>query len=176
MDVTTQFNRIVDKKHLEKTNLGFFYTITGVLLPFFISLLAIILISRYDKIISFLDDGQLLLFSVGLLTSVQYILRDDDNQKSLSKLHSSWKYLGHLGLFALLVSSIMYALLYTFSIAHPIPIEININFIRLLSIVIFFFSCFAIYKSIYVDYMKFLPKVDVNETSKDGVDDILKKL
>lgn len=168
--------------HSRKIWRSFFYSLLGVTLPFFLSLIAIFTISKYEFIVSFLDDGQILLFSVGLLTSAFYIFREDDNQKEVQKLKLNiakreirLENLGDFVMIFLLFSSVIYAILYIFQIITP-AIAINIWFIRIASILIFLFSLFAIFQGIRVDYLNKVPKVDVRKESEKGVNDILDQL
>jgi hypothetical protein len=166
----------VIKEHSEKTRTGFLYSIFGVTLPFILSLIGILIIKKYDHIISFIDDGQILLFSAGLLASAYYIFRDDENQKSMKK--STLKCIGlvnHLTIIFLIITSVMYAILYSFGISQT-SIELNIWFIRISSVFIFSFSAYASYSSIYIDFLKVYPTVDVKKESTQAVQDIMDKL
>lgn len=170
------------KWHSRKTLRSFFYSILGVILPFLLSLIGIMIISKYEYIISFLDDGQVLLFSVGLLTSAFYIFREDENVKEVRQLKLKlfkWKIrlenLGDFVMIFLLFSSVIYAILYIFQIITP-SVNINISFIRIVSILIFLFSLFAIFQGIRVDNLNKYPKVDVRKESQKGVNNILDKL
>lgn len=166
----------INNLHSEKTLTGFFYSIFGVTLPFFLSLIGIMMINKYEVVISFIDDGQILLFAAGLLTSAYYIFRDEENQKSLKK--STIKGAGlvsHLTIVFLIFTSVMYAILYTLGISNS-ALDINVWFIRLSSIIIFGFAIYAAYSSIYVDFLKVYPIVDVKAASTKGVKDIMEKL
>lgn len=171
------------KWHSRKTWRSFFYSLIGVTLPFFLSLICIIMIRKYEFIISFVDDGQFLLFSVGLLTSAFYIFREDENQKEIRDLTLTIRgksfrleNLGDFIMFFLLFSSVIYALLYTFTLIDISFLPVNIWFVRIASLLIFGFSLFSIFKGIQVDYYNKSPKVDIQKESKKGVDDILQQL
>lgn len=167
---------IIKKLHTEKTWTGFLYSIFGVTLPFFVSLIGILMITKYEHIISFVDDGQILLFAAGLLTSAYYIFRDDENQKSLKKSTlKADRLVSHLTIVFLIFTSVMYAILYTIGISN-FDFDINVWFIRLSSIIIFGFSVYAAYTSIYVDFLKVYPIVDVKKESTKGVKNIMDQL
>ncbi len=166
----------INKLRNEKTWTGFLYSIFGVTLPFILSLIGILIIKKYEHIVSFIDDGQFLLFSAGLLTSAYYIFRDDENQRSLRKSALKFDRLAsHLTIVFLIISSVMYAILYSIDISHP-AIDLNIWFIRVASVIIFAFSVYASFSSIYIDFLKVYPDVDVKKESKKGVSDIMDKL
>lgn len=166
----------IKKLHNEKTWTGFLYSIFGVTLPFFLSLIGIIMISEYKHIISFIDDGQILLFAAGLLTSSYYIFRDDENQNSLkkSKLKRD-RLVSHLTIIFLIFTSVMYAILYTIGISNS-EFNINLWFIRFSSIIIFVFAVYAAYCSIYVDFLKVYPIVDVKKESIEEIQNIMDQL
>ncbi|MRT17122.1 hypothetical protein F3C99_09150 [Vitellibacter sp. q18] len=166
----------IKKLHAEKTWTGFLYSIFGVTLPFFLSLIGIMIISKYEYIISFVDDGQILLFSAGLLTSAYYIFRDEENQKSLHKSKLKFdKLISHLTIVFLIFTSVMYAILYTIGISNS-KFDINISFIRISSIIIFGFAVYAAFSSIYVDFLKVYPIVDVKEESTREVNDLMNNI
>lgn len=164
------------KHHREKTWTGFLYSIFGVTLPFLLSLIGIMMIKKYEHIISFIDDGQILLFSAGLLTSAYYIFRDSENQMSLKKSALSFdRFVNHLTIVFLIITSVMYAILYSISISHT-SIDLNMWFIRISSVLIFIFAIYASYTSIYVDFLKIYPIVDVKKESTQAVNDLVDKL
>lgn len=164
------------KLRKEKTWTGFSYTVFGTTLPFFLSLLGILLISKSGEIISFLDDGQVLLFSVGLLTSSFYIFRDEDNLKTLRKSkHKLNILINHFILIFLLFCSVIYAILYTINISESI-LEINILFVRWSSIIAFIFALRATYISINIDLYKIYPPIDVQKESQHEVKNIMDEL
>ena len=164
------------KLHKEKTWTGFLYSIFGVTLPFFLSLIGIMIVTKYEHIISFIDDGQILLFAAGLLTSAYYIFRDDENQKSLRKSELKVdRLVSHLTILFLIFTSVMYAILYTLEISNS-EFDINVWFIRFSSIIIFGFAGYASYSSIYVDFLKVYPIVDVKKESTKEVKNIMDKL
>lgn len=166
----------INKLHNEKTWTGFLYSIFGVTLPFILSLIGILIIKKFEHIVSFIDDGQFLLFSAGLLTSAYYIFRDEENQRSLKKSVLKFDRLtSHLTIFFLIITSVMYAILYSIGISHS-AIDLNVWFIRIASVVIFAFAAYASFSSIYVDFLKVYPDVDVKMESKKGVSDIMDKL
>lgn len=166
----------IKELHKEKTWTGFLYSIFGVTLPFFLSLIGIMMITKYEYIISFIDDGQILLFAAGLLTSAYYIFRDDDNQESLRKSNLKRdRLVSHLTIVFLIFTSVMYAILYTIGISNS-EFDINVWFIRLSSIIIFGFAVYAAYSSIYVDFLKVYPIVDVKKESAQEVKSIMDEL
>jgi len=166
----------VKKLHKEKTWIGLLYSIFGITLPFFLSLIGIMMINKYEFVISFVDDGQILLFAAGLLTSAYYIFRDDGNQTSLrqSKLKID-RLVSHLTIVFLIFTSAIYAILYTIGISNS-ALDINVWFIRISSLIIFAFSVYAAYSSIYVDFLKVYPIIDVKEESTKEVQNIMDKL
>jgi Kef-type K+ transport system membrane component KefB len=169
-------NSTIKKQHKEKTLTGFLYSIFGVTLPFLLSLIGILMIKKYENIVSFIDDGQILLFSAGLLTSAYYIFREEENQRSLKKSNLKFdRLISHFTIVFLIISSVMYAILYTFSISK-VDFDLSTWFIRITSVIIFCFAIYAAYSSTYVDFLKVYPVVDVKKESTKGVKDIMDKL
>lgn len=167
---------IIIKEHHEKTWTGFFYSFFGVTLPFFLSIIGIFIFRKYDHIISFIDDGQFLIFSAGLLTSAYYIFNDEENKKSLKKTNLKFdRVVSHLTIGFLIVTSAMYAFLYTIEISYT-SFDLNVWFIRIASLMILGFAIYASYSSIYVDFLKVYPDIDIEKESKKGVKDIMDKL
>ncbi len=156
---------------LEKTWKGFFYTVMGVTLPFLLSLIPIVILKEYCKIISFLDDGQFLLFGAGLFTSSYYLFTE--NFKSISKKKD--KLLNNIVLWALIFCSSFYAILYFIQIINY-QLQINLIFIRVGSIILYILALISIYRSIYVDSLKVYPDIDVKKETKKEVDNILEQL
>ncbi|MBK7107222.1 MAG: hypothetical protein IPH62_18260 [Ignavibacteriae bacterium] len=166
------------KLHSEKTWTGFLYSLSGITLPFLISLIGIFIIQKYEHIISFIDDGQILLFSAGLATGAFYLFRDEENQKALKK--SVFKFdrlLSHLSIFFIIISSVIYAILYSIEISHKnIDVNINLWFVRIASILLFILSSYTSYRSIYIDFLKIYPNIDVKSKSNEEVENILEGL
>ena len=164
------------KQHYEKTLTGFLYSIFGITLPFILSLIGILIIKEYNYIVSFIDDGQILLFSAGLLTSAYYIFRDEENQKSLKKSQLRYdRILSHLSFMFLIITSVMYAILYSFRISNE-NIDLNIWFVRISSVILFGLSVYSAYRSIYLDFLKVYPIIDVKKESNKCVNKIIEEL
>ena len=163
------------KLHSEKTWTAFFYSLLGVTFPFFVSLIGILILKKYEFVVSFIDDGQIFLFAAGLLTSAYYIFKDDDNQKSLRKSKKSKRIVNHLTIVFLIFTSVFYAILYTTGISNTKQ-DINIWFIRLSSLIIFSFSVYASYTSIYLDFLKVYPIIDVKKESTKEVQNLMDQL
>ncbi len=167
---------LIIKERCEKTWTGLMYSIFGVILPFILSLIGILIIKKYEYIISFLDDGQFLLFSAGLLTGAFYLFRDDENQKSMKKYASKFaRLVSHLTIMFLIIASVMYAILYTLGISD-ILLDLNIWFVRVMSVLIFVFSIYATFSSIYFDFVKVYPEVDIERERQKGVKNIMDQI
>lgn len=164
------------KEHGEKTRIRLGYSVAGVTFPFVLSLIGIFLIKKYEYILSFLDDGQFLIFSTGLLTSALYIFRDNESQKNLKKsLFKFDRLLGHLIYSLLIITSAMYAIMYTVGIMH-VSIDLNIWFIRVTSILFFSLSIYVLFRSIYVDFLKEHPGVNIEKERKKEINKIMNEL
>lgn len=157
--------------HLEKTWRGFFYNVLGVTLPFILSLIPILILKKYENIFSFLDHGQFLIFSAGLFTSSVFLF--SENHKSIKS--KSDKILSNISLWSLIICSSFYAIIYCLNILE-INIKIDLLFIRFASLILYFIAVYSIYRSVYIDFLKTYPKVDVKKESKKGVDNILGQL
>jgi len=158
--------------HLEKTIKGFTYNVIGVILPFILSLIPIFILSKYDAILTFLDKGQFLLFGAGLYASSIFLF--GENRSSIRKTKD--KILSNLVIWFLIICSTFYAIIYCLDLINNSAYSLNTGFIRGASIVLFIISVISIYRSIYIDFLKSYPEVDIKEESKKGVDNILKQL
>lgn len=166
----------LDKKkksdHLERTIKGFTYNIGGVILPFILSLLPIILFSKYEAIWEFLDQGEFLLFSAGLYTTSFFLYGENSN--SITKMTD--KILKNLSLWLLIVCAALYAIVYCIDLFHGFHLDVNLLFLRLISVCLFGLAALSVYRSLYIDYLKIIPSVDVQKKSKSDVDDIMNQL
>ncbi len=158
--------------HLEKTLKGFSYNVLGVILPFILSLIPIIILKRYEAIFTFLDEGQFLLFGAGLFTSSIFLF--GENRNSIRKKYD--KILSNLSLWLLIICSAFYAIIYCLDLLKNETHTLNLNFIRCASLVLFTISVISIYRSVFIDFLKTYPEVDVKEESKKNIDNIMDKL
>ncbi len=158
--------------HLEKTLKGFSYNVIGVILPFILSLIPILILGKYNAILTFLDEGQFLLFGAGLYTSSIFLF--GENRQSIRTTKD--KILSNLSLWFLIISSAFYAIIYCLDLIQNNSFSINKIFIRLASIGLFTVSVISVYRSLFIDFLKSYPEVDIKEESKKGVDNILKEL
>lgn len=163
----------VQKKiHLEKTIKGFSYNIMGVTLPFILSLIPIFVLNKYDAIWTFFDEGQFLLFAAGLYTSSIFLF--GENKQSIVKTKD--KILSNLVMWFLIISASFYAIIYCLNLIENKSFVLNIFFIRGTSTFLFIVSVFSIFRSIYIDFLKSYPEIDIKKESKKGVDDIINQL
>jgi hypothetical protein len=160
------------KKHFEKTMKGFSYNVLGVILPFILSLLGMMILKKYEKIWAFIDEGQFLLFGAGLYTSSIFLF--GENKSSIRK--SSDKLLSNVSLWFLIVTSALYGIIYFISLLEVRPLDTDHNFIRITSILLFVVSLLSIYRSISIDSLKTYASINVEEESQKGVNDILENL
>lgn len=160
------------KSHLEKTFKAFSYNILGVILPFILSLLAILVLKKYAAIWSFLDQGQFLLFGAGLYTTSIFLF--GENRVSISKKRD--KIMSNLSFWLLIVCSALYAIIYCLDLVKSDAFSVNTTFIRFSSLLLFSISIFSVYRSLYIDFLSSYPDIDVKGKSKEGVEDIMKNL
>jgi hypothetical protein len=158
--------------HWEKTMKGFSYNVMGVLLPFILSVIPIFILRKYDAIWTFLDQGQFLLFGAGLYTSSIFLF--DENRQSIR--HKKDKLLSNLSLWFLIICSAFYAIIYCLDLIKNESFSMDIILIRSASIIFFAISVFSFYRSLFIDFLKSYPEVDIEEESKKGVDNILNQL
>ncbi len=158
--------------HLEKTVKAFTYNLMGVTLPFLLSLIPIFILSKFESLWVFIDQGNFLLFGAGLYTTSLYLYGENANSIKLTKD----KVLFNLSLWLLIVSSAIYAIIYGLTLIPELTIKLNLGFIRLMSFLLFSVSIYSVYRSLFVDILKTYPDVNIKEVSKKGVDDILSKL
>lgn len=159
------------KIHLEKTWKSFSFSVLGITLPFILSLIPILILRDYQEIIAFFDDGQFLIFGAGLFTSSYFL--NTENFKSIEKRRD--KFLSNFGFWALIICSAFYAIIYCLKISE-IDLNIDLVLIRSSSIVLYLVAIYSVYRSIYIDFLKIYPEVDVKAESTKEVDDIIGKL
>ncbi|ACF10803.1 hypothetical protein Cpar_0380 [Chlorobaculum parvum NCIB 8327] len=158
--------------HFEKTLKGFSYNVIGVILPFILSLIPIFVLGKYNAIWTFLDQGQFLLFGAGLYTTSIFLF--GENQASIR--HDIDKILNNISVWFLIICSSFYAIIYCLDLIKHDALSINTSFIRWTSVLLFFVSIISVYRSLFIDFLKTYPDVDIKEESKKGVDNILKEL
>jgi len=158
--------------HIEKTLKAFFYNIGGVILPFILSLFPIILFNKYDAIWEFLDEGEFLLFSAGLYTTSFYIYGENTN----SIKEKTDKILKNISVLLLILCATLYAVIYCIKLFHNFSLNLNTPFLRIISILLFSGAVWSLYRSLYIDYLKATPQVNITEENKANVDDIMKQL
>lgn len=159
------------KIHLEKTWKSFSYSVLGITLPFILSLIGILLLKDYQKILSFLDDGQFLIFGAGLFTSSYFLYTE--NYKSIDKKRD--KFLSNFGFWALIICSAFYAIIYCLKISG-INLMIDLFLIRVSSIILYLVAIYSVFRSIYLDFLKTYPEVDVRAESTKEVDSMIGQL
>lgn len=160
------------RKHLEKTIKGFSYNVIGVILPFILSLIPIFILGKYNAIWTFFDQGQFLLFGTGLYTSSIFLF--GENRQSIRRTKD--KILSNLSLWFLIICSAFYAIIYCLDLIANESYSMNTALIRWASILLFAISVFSVYRSLFLDFLKSYPEVDIKEESKKGVDNILNQL
>ena len=158
--------------HLEKTIKGFSYNVIGVILPFILSLIPSFILGEYNAIWTFLDQGQFLLFGAGLYTSSIFLF--GENKQSVRRTKD--KILSNLSFWFLIICSAFYAIIYCLDLINREANLMNTAFIRWTSILLFVISIFSVYRSLFIDFLKSYPEVDIKEESKKGVDNIIKQL
>ena len=154
---------------MEKSLKSFFYNLSGVILPFLISLLVLSFFMKLDMISSFLDEGDTLLFSAGLYTTSWYMFNENKH-----KTRTSFdKVLSHLTLLFLIFSSSLYAIVYSRALLIGYQIPYSIPFIRISSSVLFTVSIIALYRSTYIAEN---PVPNIEGTSASDVKEIMDEL
>jgi len=162
-----------NKLRYQRTLKVFFYNVLGVILPFLLSLIPIMILNKTDKIFSFLDEGQFFLFSAGLLTSA--ILVFGENRTAIKSDFD--KFLNFMSLWLLIFCSAFYAIIYCLSLINIPPCyAVSTWFIRSSSILLFVIALTSIYRSVYIDSIKENSKIDVQGQSNDEINSIMDKL
>jgi hypothetical protein len=167
----------MDKKeqkqfHLDKTLKGFTYNVIGVTLPFLLSLLPIILFGKYHAVVNFLDQGEFLLFSAGLYTTSFFLYEEN----STSVVKKTDKILKNLSLWLLVICAALYAIIYCVELFVQFKISVDLIFLRLFSLALFGIAVWSVFRSIYIDYQKLIPNIDVQKKSGSDVEDIMSQL
>lgn len=159
------------KKHFEKTIKGFSYNVLGVILPFILSLIAILILRKYEKIWAFIDDGNLFLFGAGLYTASIYLFGENKNEIK----EGIDKFLSNLSFWFLIISSAFYCIIYCLMLLDKSKVA-NEVFVRTCSILFFLLSTIAMYRSVSIDALKTYQDVNIERENQKGVADILDKL
>lgn len=162
---------IAKKNHLEKTFKSFSHSVLGITLPFLLSLIPIFIVKDYCQIMTFLDDGQFLIFGAGLFTSAYFLFTE--NYKSVIKRRD--KLLSGICFWAIIACSAFYSILYALKITK-FNLPIDFVLIRLSSILLFVLAMYTFYRSIHIDFLKLYPEVDVKAESVKEVDSIIDQL
>lgn len=160
------------KIHSDKTLKAFSYNVLGVILPFILSLLPIIILGQYVAIWSFLDEGDFFLFGAGLFTTS--VLLFSENNSAIRETQD--KLLSNLSFWLLIICSAFYAIIYCLNIVNRNDLKLDLYFIRWSSLILFSIAVYSVYRSLYIDQLRTYPQVDVKKISKEGVDEILKNL
>ncbi|MET3978517.1 hypothetical protein ABIB62_001086 [Mucilaginibacter sp. UYP25] len=159
------------KNHLQKTIKALSYNVLGVILPFILSLIPILILKKYDKIEAFLDEGEFLIFAAGLYTGALFLFGENSN--SIKKGYD--KFLSATCLWLLIICSSSYAIIYCLQILDVFK-NIDLSFIRIYSIIIFSIAVLASYRSVFIDFLKIYPQIDVEQISKQDVDNIVNNI
>lgn len=162
----------IEKIHIEKTLKAFSYNVLGVIFPFILSLLPILILRQYAAIWSFLDEGDFFLFSAGLFTTSIFLF--SENNPSINE--KSDKLLSNLSLWLLIICSAFYAIIYCLNIVNRDDLKLDLRFIRCSSLILFSIAVYSVYRSLFIDQLRIYANVDVKKSSKEGVDEILKNL
>ncbi|WP_299579537.1 hypothetical protein [Mucilaginibacter sp.] len=162
-----------NKPRFQKTLKIFFYNVLGIILPFLLSLIPIMILNKTDMIYSFLDQGQFFLFSAGLLTSAILIFSEN---RSAIKLNFD-KFLDFISIWLLIFCSAFFAIIYCLSLIDLPPCyPIAKWFIRSTSLILFIIALISIYRSVYIDSIKVNAKVDVKTKSANEIESLMGKL
>lgn len=160
------------KTHWEKTMKAFSYNVLGIILPFILSLLPIVVLRQYGAIWSFLDEGDFFLFGAGLFTTS--VLLFGENNISIREKQD--KVLSNLSFWLLIICSAFYAIIYCLNIVNKDELRLDLYFIRCSSLLLFSIAVYSVYRSLYIDQLRTYPSIDVKKVSKEEIDDILKNL
>ncbi len=160
------------KQHFEKTIKSFLYSIFGTTMPFMLVVLIGFLLNKGEVAINFLDKGEVLLFAAGLYTVSIYLF--GENKPSIEKTYD--KILSNMTVYLLILTSASYTAIYIVKEFNFESVNLNICLIRIVSIVLFIVSAVAVYRSVYIDFKKIYPDVDITQISNDGVNEVLEQL
>ncbi len=159
-----------DKKFKRALN----YNILGVVLPFILSLIPIALLFDFSSILTFIYQGNFLLFSASFYTSAIYLLNENKNQIEdkvdvLFELYSVW---------LLIISSSTYAILYFSQLAEVKNDKycFGFYFVIALSLILLGIAIYALYRSLLLEFLRYKPEVNVEKMSQEGVAEIMDNL
>lgn len=159
------------EEYIEKVKSDFFHSVSWVILPFILASLALIIFNKFNNIIHFIDKGDFCIYCVALFSTSFYLF--SDNKKSISNKFDKW--ISDLLVLLIVISAVVYVCMYLIEIINVmIPININIWFVRFLSILLFCFALISLYRAILIQRKDMFPDVDVRKEEKKQVDGIKK--
>lgn len=164
----------IKKEYYERTNNAFLHTVVGCVLPFLIASILLIMISKSDKILQFLDKGDFCIYSAALFSTSIYLF--NENEQDIRSRFDKWLYsvLNYLLLFA----AVIYGAIYLIETLNSASSVISINFwiVRVFSIALFIFSLISVYRSLLIQKKAIFPEVNVESESKKDINQIMKEL
>ncbi|SDM91227.1 hypothetical protein SAMN05421813_12839 [Daejeonella rubra] len=158
------------KAHYSKTVKTFIYNVLSIILPFILSLFAIGLLKRYDKVSSFLYEGEFLLFSVGLLTNAMYMF--NENRASIKNYFD--KLLNHACWWLLLFCATFYAIMYAFN--ELTSYQLDNDLIGIFTGTMFVISVIVSFRSTLLDSLRTYPRIDVDQVNRSAIDNIMEEM
>lgn len=154
----------------QKAIKSFAYTIGGTLLPLIIALFALPLMDKTSEFLKFFDKGDVLIFSAGLYTTAWLLY----SESAAFIKERNDKILSNLSILFLIICSAIYAIIYSFNLAHNGQYEVNLLFLRISSSLLFAISVLAVWRSIYIN--KLYSETDTRSSSNSEVQDIMNQL
>lgn len=167
MKKTNDKNESVSTQKAIKT---FAYTIGGTLLPLVIAFFALPLFDKTSEFLKFFDKGDFLIFSAGLYTTAWLLY----SESAAFIKEKKDKILSNLSILNLIICSAIYAIIYSFNLAHNEKYVVNLVFLRIASLSLFVISVFAVWRSIYIN--KLYTETDARASSNTEVQDIIDQL
>lgn len=161
------------KEYIEKVKSEFFHSLIRVILPFILTSLALIIISKYNEIIHFIDKGDFCIYCVALFSTSFYLF--GENKEHITKIFD--QRLSDSVIWFMIISAVVYGYMYLIeNINFMMFIKINIWFVRILSILLFCISLISLYRAILIHRQDMFPRVDVIEEGQKQVDGIKENL
>lgn len=166
-------NKIQKSKIFARTNKIFYLNVLGTLLPIILSIIAIIIFSKYDKIGSFVTNGTLCICSANFFTISNYLLTEnlDSVVTKIDKLLEKY------AIAFLILTAAVYSLMYVVDGLKLIDQSImNMPFVWIFSLVFFSLSLYSLYRGIYLESLSKPPSADPREVNQEQVSNIMSQL
>lgn len=166
-----KINEVQNDKLIKKANKVLFNSVFGTVLPVIIGTTILVMFSKAENFISFIEDGTFCLITASLITSAMYLM--DVNSELISEKWDRWLHLLSKPLWIIVAT--VFALIFAKE-KLGIKTEINILFLWFISIVPFVIAILTLYRALIIDGRANPPSIDPKKVSNADVGIIIDNL